>query len=265
MARIRTVKPALFKHEGLYDLERETNLPLRLAFIGLFTCCDREGRFAWRPRALKLDVLPYDDDTDFSRVLDALWSRGFVLKYEVDGELYGLIPTFAKHQVINNRESESEIPTPQESSFISSTSTRTPRVSDTKQTPLFPAQGEREGKGREEEREKEGKDAATKRVRPQASPDRPAEVSEQVWKDWLELRRKKSAPVTQTVLAAATDEARKAGVTLQGFLEIWCLRGSQGLQADWLKPHEIKGRQVQSANSHTNGGFDEPRPTVESI
>ncbi len=157
MARIRTVKPALFKHEALFDLERETNLPIRLAFIGLFTCCDREGRFAWRPRALKLDVLPYDDDTDFSRVLDALWSRGFVLKYEVHGEVFGVIPTFNKHQVINNKEAKSEIPAPDESSYLTTTCTRGSRVEDASQSPLFNAQGEEEGKrkGREEEGKEE--------------------------------------------------------------------------------------------------------------
>lgn len=159
MARIRTVKPSLFKHENLFDLERETKLPVRLAFIGLFTCCDRDGRFQWRPRVLKLDVLPYDDDIDFSRVLDALLTRGFLRKYSVNGEMYGVIPTFSKHQVINNRESESEIPAPDESAYISTTSTREARVSHATSTPLVHAQGEgeKEGKGREEEEEGKGK------------------------------------------------------------------------------------------------------------
>lgn len=145
MGRIRTVKPELFKHEDLYDLEKESGLPIRVAFIGMFTCCDREGRFKWRPRTLKLDVLPHDE-IDFSRVLDALWSRGFVLKYAINGDEYGLIPTFNKHQVINNKESASEIPHPEENSFISIGCTREPRVIDAIGTPLFPDQGERKGK-----------------------------------------------------------------------------------------------------------------------
>jgi hypothetical protein len=45
MGRIRTVKPELFQHGDLFDAEVESGFPLRLAFIGLFTCCDREGRF----------------------------------------------------------------------------------------------------------------------------------------------------------------------------------------------------------------------------
>lgn len=109
MARIRTIKPDFFKHSGLYDLEIETKLPIRVAYAGLWTCCDREGRFKWRPRELKIDVLPYDD-CDFSRVLDALATRGFVVKYAIQGVEYGVVPTFKDHQVINNRESESVIP-----------------------------------------------------------------------------------------------------------------------------------------------------------
>ncbi|MFT3741111.1 MAG: Cro/CI family transcriptional regulator [Gammaproteobacteria bacterium] len=60
MNRIRTVKPQLFKHDELYDAEQIYQLPLRLAFIGLFTCCDRDGRFKWKPKPLKSDILPYD-------------------------------------------------------------------------------------------------------------------------------------------------------------------------------------------------------------
>jgi hypothetical protein len=147
MGRIRTVKPELFKHEDLYDLEKESGLPVRIAFVGLFTCCDREGRFKWRPRTLKLDVLPHDE-LDFSRVLDALWSRGLIAKYAINGEEYGLIPTFNKHQVINNKESASEIPAPTENSFISMTSTRDQRVTNAISTPLFLDQGDGKGKER---------------------------------------------------------------------------------------------------------------------
>ena len=102
MARIRTVKPELFKHEDLFEAEIASQLPLRLAFIALFTCCDRDGRFRWRPRRLKLDVFPYDD-IDISCVLDALVTRGFIVKYEKNGEVYGSIPSWSRHQQINHR------------------------------------------------------------------------------------------------------------------------------------------------------------------
>ncbi len=112
MARIRTVKPELFKHEDLFEAEISSKLPLRLAFIGLFTCCDREGRFKWRPRRLKLDMLPYDENIDIKEVLEQLVQHGFVKKYEYQGKWYGFIPSWAKHQQINNREIISELPVP---------------------------------------------------------------------------------------------------------------------------------------------------------
>lgn len=145
MARIRTVKPDLFRHEELFELEQESLLPIRIAFIGLFTVCDREGRFKWKPRQLKLDVLPYDE-IDFSRVLDALNDRDFIIKYEYEGEIYGCIPSFSQHQVINNKEKESELPDVDVSTVL----TRQSRVDNATVTPLNQEQVEREG-------EKEGK------------------------------------------------------------------------------------------------------------
>lgn len=109
MGRIRSIKPEFFKHENLFDAEIETGFPLRIAFAGLWTCCDREGRFEWRPRALKTDILPYDE-LDFSRVLDALEASGFVQRYTVNGKEYGCVPGFNIHQVVNQREAKSKIP-----------------------------------------------------------------------------------------------------------------------------------------------------------
>jgi len=109
MARIRTIKPELARHEPLFQAERETGLPIRFAWALLPTVCDREGRFKWRPRDLKLDILPYDD-CDFSHVLDAWLTRGQVVKYRVGREWYGCILTFQKHQSINNKEPNSTLP-----------------------------------------------------------------------------------------------------------------------------------------------------------
>lgn len=96
--RIRTIKPEFFLHDGLFDLEHETSLPIRVAFVGLWCAADREGRFRWEPRRLGATILPYDG-VDFSRVLDALATRGFVVRYASDGSEFGCIPTFSRHQV----------------------------------------------------------------------------------------------------------------------------------------------------------------------
>lgn len=111
MGRIRTIKPEFFKHELLYDLEEEHKLPIRLAYIGLWTCCDREGRFRWQPRKLKLECLPYDD-VSFETIMGILRENDFIRIYK-DGEgTYGYIPTWHDHQIINNREFASTLPDP---------------------------------------------------------------------------------------------------------------------------------------------------------
>lgn len=124
MSRIRTVKPELFRHEGLFNVEINCKLPIRLAFISLFTCCDREGRFKWRPQSLKLDMLPYDD-LDILNVLNALEKHDFIKKYEHHGERYGYIPSFLKHQYINNREMPSDIPSPMDLIILTTTRSKT--------------------------------------------------------------------------------------------------------------------------------------------
>ena len=113
MARIRTIKPEFFRHEALFEAEQNTGLPLRVAYAGLFTAADREGRFKWSPRNLKLDCLPCDE-VDFAAVLDALLTVGFIVKYQIDGETYGAIPSWSAHQHINMKEKESDIPAPGE-------------------------------------------------------------------------------------------------------------------------------------------------------
>jgi hypothetical protein len=111
MTRIRTVKPEFFRHEELFDCEERVKLPLRLAFVGLWTCCDREGRFRWRPRSLKCDILPYDV-VDFGEVLNALADGGFIVRYSHQGKEYGYIPSWRVHQFPNSREQASQLPSP---------------------------------------------------------------------------------------------------------------------------------------------------------
>src|SRR3546814_15499559 len=105
MARIRTVKPDFFRHKRLYQAEKDTGLPIRVTFAGLWTIADREGRFKWDPDNIKLDVLPWDQ-VDFAHVLHALATRGFIIPYEVDATRYGVLPGFVRHKAINNRETK---------------------------------------------------------------------------------------------------------------------------------------------------------------
>lgn len=115
MPKNRWLKPFYFKLEVLADAEVYYKLPLRYALLGLMTCCDREGRFAWRPRELKTSILPYDN-IDFSRVLDALRDAGFIKQYWQKDKTYqgaytyGCIVGWRHYQTIDYRESCSRIP-----------------------------------------------------------------------------------------------------------------------------------------------------------
>ena len=88
------------------------------------------------------------------------------------------------------------------------------------------------------DKDKEKKEEGEKPRERATPPARPDDVAEQVWSDWLQLRKTKKAPVTETVLSDARTEAGKAGLSLERFLTIWCGRGSQGMSADWIKPNE---------------------------
>lgn len=147
MARIRTVKPEFFTSEDVVCLS-----PLaRLLYIGLWCEADREGRLAWRPGSFRLRYLP-TDTCDIAEVCDELVSRGLVVLYG-DGLAY--VPSFAKHQNVNPRESASALPSPDRGSDPPSrlrVSDASPRVSN--------AQG-----GRKEGRKEVGREGNTPRAR----------------------------------------------------------------------------------------------------
>lgn len=111
MARIRTVKPEFFRHEKLQAMGALS----MLIFEGLWTQCDKAGRFAWKPRILKLDILPFIE-FDMEKELDKLADGFFVIKYESEGEFYGVVPTFGEHQRVSGKEAQepAKHPTPPE-------------------------------------------------------------------------------------------------------------------------------------------------------
>lgn len=97
------------------------------------------------------------------------------------------------------------------------------------------------------------------------TPERPEGVEPQTWDDWLELRKRKKAPVTATVLHGASREAAKAGMTLEAFLQVWCVRGSQGLQADWLSPQERGGALPPARAAPRQSSTDRAVATLDAL
>ena len=63
--------------------------------------------------------------------------------------------------------------------------------------------------------------------------EKPPDVSDQVWSDFLTHRQAKRAPVTQTVLKTIRAEADKAGWPVEQALAEMTNRGWQGFKASW--------------------------------
>lgn len=83
----------------------------------------------------------------------------------------------------------------------------------------------------------------------------PPDVDQQIWDDWKQLRKAKKAPVTETVVNSARQEASKANMSFSDFLTVWCARGSQGLQAEWLKPEEKNLSKTGQMNQRVISGL----------
>jgi len=111
MTRIRTINSKILRDEDLFEAEQLTELPLRLAYIGLCTCCDQAGRFRWCPKELSLDILPYDG-VDFTSVLDALAYYEFIVKYRCDDQFYGCLPCH-EHKRNSHHKPKSQLPAPE--------------------------------------------------------------------------------------------------------------------------------------------------------
>lgn len=201
MSRIRSIKPKFFKHEELFDAERATGLPLRLAFAGLWTVADREGRFKWKPREIKTDVLPYDD-VDFSAVMDALAKYNFILKYRCGGDVLGYIPKFAEHQHVNPREAPSIIASPADADLDADASrTRKPRVKHA--TPTRLREELTAGtSGSLDHREQEGEGKEKTRARALVTPEPlPDWIPLKAWEAFVEMRLSIRAPLSNNAIA----------------------------------------------------------------
>ena len=107
MARARLLKAQFFTDEILAELPYAA----RIVFAGLWTLADREGRLEDRPKWIKLQTLPYDDE-NIDSLLSELASAGFIQRYTVEGKAFIQIRTFTKHQTPHMREPESTIPAP---------------------------------------------------------------------------------------------------------------------------------------------------------
>ncbi|HFK4243378.1 TPA: HNH endonuclease, partial [Escherichia coli] len=74
---------------------------------------DREGRGEDRPKKIKVIVLPFDD-VNVDELMQTLHEKGFIRRYEVDGNRYFQVINWSKHQNPHHKEIASIIPAPPE-------------------------------------------------------------------------------------------------------------------------------------------------------
>ena len=93
MARIRSIFPGFFTDDDVVELTVEA----RLFLVGLWTECDDQGCFKWKPKGLKMKIFPADD-INVEQILQSLVELNFVRKFEVQGEAFGAVKNFRKFQ-----------------------------------------------------------------------------------------------------------------------------------------------------------------------
>lgn len=93
MARIRSIFPGFFTDDAVM----QASLAARWLLIGIWSECDDQGAFQWRPATLKARIMP-NDNVDVPALLDELVSLKFLMSYEHGEVKFGLVRNFCKFQ-----------------------------------------------------------------------------------------------------------------------------------------------------------------------
>ena len=82
--------------------------------------------------------------------------------------------------------------------------------------------------------------------------EKPNEVDEQAWLDWLAARNAKNlGPVTGSVLKRVKSEADKLGWTIVEAIEYAASKSQGGFEADWVNNNRTNGQHSKSQNGKT--------------
>jgi uncharacterized phage protein (TIGR02220 family) len=73
------------------------SFPARRFLILLWTECDDQGSFEWKPKQLKMELLPADS-IDIEELLCELVEWNCVMQYEMNGKQYGAVRNFCRYQ-----------------------------------------------------------------------------------------------------------------------------------------------------------------------
>lgn len=79
----------------------------------------------------------------------------------------------------------------------------------------------------------------------------PEGVDQQVWNDWIAIRKAKRLPLTPTAWSQLEAEAQKAGLSMDTVIKECCLRGWGAFKASWWE-REVAGGTVKKSQSERN-------------
>jgi hypothetical protein len=217
----------MYKNEDL----AECSVWARYIFPGLWMLADREGRLEDRPKRIKGELLPFDAQ-DVEPLLRELATRGFLVRYQMDGVSYIQISNFLKHQSPHYSEKKSVIKPP----ALPETDPHIEPSNSEKPQPI-----------------KRGPQPPDSLIPDSLIPDSlipdspkttgqrvsrlaviPEGLDPKVWQDFIAIRKAKRSPLTETALEGIRREALKAGVSLEAGLRTCCERGWQSLKAEWI-------------------------------
>lgn len=93
MSRIRSVHPGLFTDEAFASCSPAAQILL----IGVWTECDDNGIFEWKPVTLKMRIMPAHN-VDVPALLEELDFHNIVKRFEIKGRWFGAVRNFTKYQ-----------------------------------------------------------------------------------------------------------------------------------------------------------------------
>lgn len=96
MARIRSVHPEQWTDEEFVELSPTA----RLLALAIRNIADDFGIFPWKPKQIKMRLLPADDES-ITELLDQLIQRRTIIRFTHDDEDFGAIRNFCQYQKPN--------------------------------------------------------------------------------------------------------------------------------------------------------------------
>lgn len=227
MARIRSIHPGLFTDEAFASCSCEA----QVLIIGIWTECDDQGVFEWKPVTLKMRLMPVHS-VDIPALLEELEANNMVKRYEHDGREYGAVRNFCKYQRPKSPKYVHTIPIEFRNYVALSPSSSEPKAVEVDPIPqkveIPPQREEGGGRGKEKEKTSLRSDKKNPVDELRAVLD---EKRSQAVIDHRKAIKKPLTPHAAELLAQKFAKCPDPNAAADFMVE----RGYQGFEPDWMK------------------------------